>query len=182
MNPYISIWFNTKKTIDEKLKSDWIYDHGLIPYLLYGLNSSIEIYSDLLFLDVNTILIIIIAIAIGFISALFTRAIGLNALFYFGKIWKGKASKREIDTVLSLSFIPNIIVSSYLVIAVIVSRGDAIGLSANNIIVLVAYFFSMRILILGLARVQKFSYGLAILSIFLPQLLLLIIYLVVKGL
>lgn len=182
MNPYINIWFKTRKTIDDKIQSNWVHDYGFTPYLIYGLTLAIETYSDLLFLKFNTILILIIAIALGFVSAIITRAIGVNILFYIGKIWKGKASKSEIDTVLSLSLIPNILVSSYLVLAMALSFGEVMTFKENNIIVLVMYFFGLRILIFGIARVQKFSYGLAVLNIFVPQLIIVFIYLLIKEL
>ncbi len=183
MNPYYNSWFNARKIIDEKLKSDWVSDHGFIPYLIYGLNSSLLQASDLLFLGSNLsfIVVALVIIAVGFFYAIVIRVIAVNAVYFTGKLWKGQASKNEIDTVVSLSFIPYLIVLIYSVAITIASKGDIFIVSENGILTWIVYIFSLRILIFGIARVQKFSYGLSLLNAWLPQLIIIVIYLFIRG-
>jgi hypothetical protein len=186
MNPYFSIWFNTQKTIEEKLKSNWIDNYGAIPYLLFGINGSLIRGSDLqfiehlLFLELSPVIHFFILIAFGVASGLMTRVVGVYTLYFFGKIWKGHASKTEIDTVLSLSLIPEILISLYL-ITIMIIQGDLQIVKENNILTLVVYIFCLRILVFGLSRVQQYSFGLSLLNIWLPYILVILLYLVLYG-
>ena len=73
---------------------------------------------------------------------------------------------------MSLALIPEIISLSYILIVLTVT-GEVV--EVNYFIRLISWIFSIRILVIGLSKVQSFSYGLAILNIVLPALILVFI-------
>ena len=119
---------------------------------------------------------------LGTVMGLFSKLVWINIIFFFGKIWKGEATKRNIDTVLSLSLIPEVFKFIYLTGKVIVSNGSLNDLQISGALTIICLILSLRILLIGLSRVQKFSYGFALLNIFVPQLVLTILYFSIRGL
>jgi hypothetical protein len=54
---------------------------------------------------------------------------------------------------------------------VIIYSGEGTIVATDPLLEFICFLISMRILIIGLAKVQKFSYGLALLNVFLPALM-----------
>lgn len=186
MNPWISIWTKTRETIDHIKNSYWVEGQGLLPFYFFGINGAAE--SEILELIdfdpgfqsnlISVVLILVFGIGSGYIF----RFVWLNFIFFFGKIWKGQATKRNIDSVLSLSLIPEGFKFIYISGVIIVNNGNPIGLQINYALTLICFFLSIRILLVGLSRVQRFSYGTALLNIFLPQLILILLIVSIRGL
>ena len=164
------------------MKSGWVSNYGIIPYIFYGLYVSLLKAPNLLSYNLHPVVIVLLVIALGFFTALITRALYVNMVYYTGKIWKGQATKNEIDTVVSLSFIPYLIVLLHTITMLLFSLGDFSSIYENNILLLVVYLFSLRTILLGIAKVQKFSYGLSVLSIWLLPMIIVMIYFLLRGL
>ncbi len=135
MNPYLSIWFNTTKTIDavilNKVKFNFV-----LPILLAGVSSAIGSQSVIFNLD-NLIESIASSLIIIFLTFLAATYFFPWAIRMTGKIWKGNASFKQLQTIFGLSQIPVILVLS----------------------------LQLLNLIIGVSKVQKFSYGLAIVNL-----------------
>lgn len=104
----------------------------------------------------------------------------VNLIFYFGKIWKGQATKRNIDTVIALSLIPEILKFVNLTLRFAFQEDFGI-IHINYTLTIICAIISIRILIIGLARVQKFGYGISVLNLFLPQLIIAILYYSIRS-
>jgi hypothetical protein len=157
------------QTIEAKKSSQWSANQAWFPYILFGLNiafGAIPRYWDTI--DIFVILIIIVGGC--FLGALY-RLLQVNIIYFCGKIWHGKASTNEIDNVVALSLIPEILISIHLAGRFIIYGGEGTGVATDPLLEFVCFLISMRILLIGLAKVQKFSYGLALLNVVLPALM-----------
>lgn len=189
MNTWITVWAKTAKTIDHCKNTHWIDRAGLVPYFFLGLNSAIEsnlpalLYSETeVIKPQDKLLASVIILVAGILMGLIFRLVWVNMIFLFGKIMKGNANKKEIDTVLSLSFIPEIFKLLYAAGIVLFNQGDWTDVTVNNLVVIICYLLTIRIMILGISRVQRFSYGQAIVNIFTPQLVIVVLFLLIRGL
>lgn len=184
MNPWVTIWTNTTETIDKFKDSDWVNRAGFLPYFIFGINAASEAeIPRLLGYGVKSeglVPVVSIMLIVGILAGIILKVLWVNVIFFFGKIWKGQASRRNIDTVVSLCLFPEIFKLINLILNILIqdSMEEA---RINNALLIICYIIGFRILIIGLARVQRFSYGIAILNIFTPQLTLGILYYSIRG-
>jgi hypothetical protein len=185
MGPLTTIWIKTEETIDQFKDSNWVRRQGLLFYLIFGINATGE--TDILLLLGNdssalgTLLILFTLLFSGLIFGMLFRVIWVNLIFYFGKIWKGQATKRNIDTVIALCLIPEIFRLLSLTTSFI-AEDNLEDVKINSVVTIICAFLSLRILIIGLSRVQEFSYGISILSIVVPQIGLWLVYYSIREL
>jgi hypothetical protein len=155
-----------------------------MPYFFFGINAASE--SDIPKLigyetKAEGLIISLITIALlGLIGGIMLRAVWVNLIYYFGKIWRGQASRKNIDTVISLCLIPEIFKLANLIFRYIIldSIEDA---KINYALTIICFLIGFRILLIGLSRVQKFSYGISVLNVFVPQLILGALYYSIRG-
>lgn len=167
MNPYKEIWTKTGETID------YVINHGLdkrivnLNFFIAGLVATLMRIEDLVPLGFSLGLVVFLVQVV--LSGLIIKYILSYVYLLIGRIWKGKASLNQVILILSLALIPEII---YLIFI-------SIGLAAKGEVVeinyLIAWVFSMRILVIGLSKIQNFNYGLAILNIVLPGFIAIVI-------
>jgi hypothetical protein len=177
MNPYISIWTRTSETID------YLLVHGLnkkllnLNFLIAGLTAALLNLSENNAFAVFGVLggLIFLMFLTLFAWLLFKYILSYIYLLT-GKIWNGKANFRQVVLIMSLAFIPEIIYLTYILILFIVS-GEIV--EVNYLIRLIGWIFTIRILVIGLAKVQEFKYGLALLNLFLPAIILMVLSLLV---
>src|SRR5690606_37040046 len=120
-------------------------------------------------------------ILLGLLGGIILRAVWVSLILYFGKIWKGQASRKNIDTVISLCLIPEVLKLVNLLFSYTI-QADIEDAKINNALTIICFLISLRILLIGLSRVQKFSYGISVLNIFVPQLALGLLYYSMRGL
>jgi len=185
MNPWLNIWTRVTGTIDHLKNSNWVDGPGLIPFAILGINGAADSRLLLIF-DYDSGfeekgIALVVLLAGGAASGLLIRLVWVNLIFRFGKIWKGNGTKRNIATVLSLSLIPQTFGFLNLIESIIVNQGDLRQVRINNVITVICFILSFRILVIGLSRVQRFSYGLGILNLIVPQFIFALLYLVIKG-
>src|SRR6187402_2583680 len=180
MNPWITIWTKPAKTIDSLTDTHWAGSFGFIPFILFGINS----------IGVRLILIpnldltygIIFTIIAGFVLGILASIIWVNIIFLIGKIWKGQATRENIRLVLSLCLMPEIFRFINFIGSMIANRNNLNNVAINEVLTLVCVILGFRIIVIGLSRIQKYSFGLAILNIFIPQLIISVLYFSIKGL
>lgn len=106
MNPWVTIWTNTTETIDKFKDSDWVNRAGFLPYFVFGINAASEAEIPRLLgygaKSEGLVLVVSIMLIVGILAGIILKVLWVNVIFFFGKIWKGQASRRNIDTVVSL--------------------------------------------------------------------------------
>ncbi len=179
MNPWLTIWTNTTKTIDSLKDTHWADSFGFVHFILFGINSiGVKL---ILISNISLTYGIIFTIIAGSVLGILGSIVWVNIIFLFGKIWKGQATRENIRMVLSLSFMPELFRFINLIGSAIIHRENFNKISINNGLSLICFVLTFRIIIIGLSRVQQFRYGLAVLNIFVPQVLFTVLYLIIKG-
>jgi hypothetical protein len=175
MKTIFSIWTKPKTTFEfletqDEEKTDkninWLF--FIIPMSAGFMNAN----------DINRILNVNYFVGL-FIAMLVSGLIGLLLFKHFfsliiwlaGKIFQGKATKEEIQLVVAYSFVPNLVYLIFgllLIIPAIIF--DNIGLISyqHPITIFIIWIFTLRIMIIGLAKFNEYSYGYAILTIIIP--------------
>jgi hypothetical protein len=173
MNPFVSIWIKPKETIDRLKDSVWVNRVGLLPYLAAGINGVAESNVNPLFVKLDlqdSFLRIIVVVGLVIIASMIIRVIYVNLIFIVGKSLEGQATKRNIDTVLSLTMIPEFFKLTYLTI-VWVNGASIDNFEPSDTLYFICSVLSIIIAIIGLRHVQKFAYKYVLLNIFMPMVL-----------
>ena len=157
-NPYFSIWFKTTATIDKVLAKEVNFKFS-IPIALAVLSTFVKDWDkDSNILD--SLMTIMIGTAMGyFITGHFLPWLMIKT----GKIWNGKSNIRHLQLVFGLAHIPFLLI---LVLQSITLPAEDIRSSEEVSVVVqfLAWIFFVRILIIGISRVQGFTYGQAIVN------------------
>lgn len=175
MKPLFSIWINPKKTFEFLAEQDEEKNYKMINWLFFlipmssGFSNAHDL--DKLF-GGNYFIGLIIAMLVSGLMGLFIFKYLFSLIFWVSsKIFQGKATKEEIQLVIAYSLVPNIV---YLIIGLILIIPaiilDNIGLInyQHPITIFIIWIFTLRIMIFGLANFNNYSYGYAILTIFIP--------------
>lgn len=173
-DPYFSVWFNTRATIDNILTGQVRFKY-YIPILLTIFSGYIGELDRPLDEGIHIALILsAITILLGyFLLGHFIPWIILK----IGKIWNGKSGLKELQIVIGLTQIPVILILIEQLIFMAFGEIKP-DWSVNIGIQWISWVFYMRILIIGIARVQGFNYGIAILNLVLSLLPFLLIRLI----
>jgi len=175
-SPYYTIWFSPTKTIIGVLSKQIKFRHHL-PILIAVISSALgsDIIKMLGFGIVDSILTLIafsvlVYIGIGYLLPWWIMTIG--------KIWKGNAKFIEIQIVFGLAYIPTLFILIYQLIhlSIGVFLADTEVNYAIRFIVAIFYF---RTIIIGIAKTQGFTYGLAIINLIVSVIPLIIIRLII---
>lgn len=172
-NPYLTIWTKPKETFETFFSEREGNPTYGFPFVVNGISLG-------LFNGANTVAIFNINPTLydKFIAYTFSIAVSIGLVYLFlgliqpwfvqviGQLWKGQASRNKIANVNSLSIIPYCLVLLYQLILLIQWQEPLINEGIHYLI----WLLSFRILVMGVAMVQKFSYGLALLNILLSLL------------
>ncbi len=160
-NPYFTIWFRPVKTIDSILSNRIAFDYR-IPILLAAISENFDnkISEEFGFGLIGSILILLIFVGLGyFIIAHFFPWWVLK----IGKIWNGKSKLKDMQIIFGLANIPISLILIYqllgLFLGEIISKVDV-----NYGLQVILWIFFIRILIIGIAKTQGFTYGMAIVN------------------
>ena len=175
MRPILSIWVKPRQTFELLAERDATENNKMIRILFFLTSmvagfSSAKNFSELFGGNIYVGL---------FIALLFSGLLGLflwNTIFSFiiwgvGKIFQGKATKDKIKLVIAYSLIPNLvhlIIGLILVILAVIMNNTGLINYQNPITLFVLWIFTFRILIIGLAFFNKYSYGYAVLTVLIP--------------
>ncbi|WP_421876743.1 hypothetical protein [Marinoscillum sp.] len=169
-NPFLSIWTKPRWTFDHFFQArngDSLYGW---PFLIYGIYTAIAIGKDVALLfdrDPSPVTRLGATIFITlFNTGVFLLVLGKIypwIIQKIGKLWEGKASINQLGTVHAMAIIPYTLELVYQLILIAL---DLEG-SENPYHALLSYIIwilNIRIIIIGISKAQKFSYGLALLN------------------
>ncbi len=136
-----------------------------------GFSMSFDI-NKILGLEINYYVALIISLFVSGLLGLFTYKYILSYIIWgAGKIFQGKATINKIRLALACSIIPNLVhllIGLILLIpAIILDNNGLIGYQ-HPVTIYVLWVFTFRILVIGLAYFNKYSFGYAILTIIIP--------------
>jgi hypothetical protein len=173
MKPWITIWYKTSETFDYlietkkfDIKYNWIF-YGIA--LIVGIPKALDPdYSEIL----SPIFALIIGIAGTLFGGLLIQYLWVFVFWIFGKILQGKATNEEIRIVFAYSILPFFFKLVLMILDLLKLFGDTseiknIGLY-NNFTNGILFLLFLRLFIIGLSKVQKFSYLYALLNILIP--------------
>lgn len=178
MNVYRTIWLQPKKTLEKTVAQKPLQPLFITPIIIIGLSVALDLYPEINSFsgyedDNYWVLLFVVPIGIG--SAFLLIGYLMPSLIkLFGRIWKGKATLRQLANVCSLSFIPSGLVLIHQIVHFSIGIDPYLA-QVNQGMHFLLWLWSLRLLIIGVAKVQKFSYGMALLNIFVGFLPLLII-------
>lgn len=176
MNPYKSIWLNPRVTFEE-LASREKQPLLVLPIIGNGLIFGLDTYPDIasIFDEGERIWAFLLALPLGVgLSFLILGLIIPGLIKLSGRIWKGESTLRKMVNVCSLSFFPLSIILIYQV-SIFIFGAEPKMENINYGIIYLLWLWSFGLLIIGVAKIQKFKYGVALLSIlfsYLPVLIL----------
>lgn len=168
MNPYASIWLQPKQTIENFFDSKDKQPLYFLPILIAGASFSINMTPEIGGLYAEdypawfSIVLLPLGIGISFLIFAFILP-GLTRAF--GKIWNGQATMRQMVNAYSLSIIPMLIILIYQVI-LFASETEPVFENMNSSIEYILRLWTLALLVLGVAKIQGFSYGIALLNVF----------------
>lgn len=183
MNPYKTIWLQPKRTFVEfvlKREDQSLY---AIPIVLLGVVMGLDMANDIrvLFGDGYLFLPFLISIIVGIAVAFLIFAwICPGLVKLLGRIWQGKATMRQLVNVYSVSLIPY----ALLLINQMVLLSFGVDPSVDQVnggVHFIIHAWTFGLLIVGVSKVQQFSYGFALLNIFMAYLPMLILGLLVGN-
>ena len=162
-NPYFTVWFNPKTTIDNILTEQvrFRYYTPILLSVMSGFLGTITditaVFDELLYALVSGV----VFIALGYlvISRLLPWLIHRA-----GRIWDGKSNIHELRVIVGLAQVPVCLVLIEQCIFLLFGELKA-DWEVNIGIHWLVWVFYMRILIIGVARTQGFSYGMAFLNL-----------------
>jgi hypothetical protein len=173
MNPFKDIWLNTDKCIDYYLNSTNNKPYLIELVWIVGFANGIRIC-----LDFTSELRYFLLIVVPLITVILFRAFYPWLLFQIGKLVGGQGSKQDLRLIVSLASIPYLLDLGYLILVIIIPGNQN---SSHGAIDFLVWVFTLRVLIIGVAKVQRVSYVFSFMSIFIPYFVLFGIRLILLG-
>lgn len=161
INPYITSWFKPKITVENILTKKVKFNYK-IPIILSGISTFIG-ERIVEFGLVGSIIVIIIGTAIMY---MFIAYVLPWIILKTDKWINGHATFYQIQKIAALSQIPIIAGLVYQIVLAIfgqIKSYDELNIAVQFMI----WLFSVRLLIIGIAKAQEISYGFALLNIIL---------------
>lgn len=151
MSPWLTVWKNPIRTIEEYKDTPWVNRQGFISYMI----ASISLWRDdspisPLFEEPDVTGIMVTLIGILITAAIF-RVIWVGLVFLLGLIWRGQATRRNIDTVVAVSIIPLAILVFYETVCLL------LHLQSYAIVDYIFFSITLWIMVFGIAYVQGFN-------------------------
>lgn len=185
-NPYLLIWTRPKETFRlffKERSSKSIYKP---PFIVLGISVALDTGQDIFQVLATesslTTKILVYLFLIPITSGLAFLFLGLIQPWIIklvGNIWNGKATRKEIANVNSLSYIPTCLIAIYQVVLLSIGQEPSTD-NINMIFHYAVWFITISLFIIGLSFVQKFTYGMAVLNFFLSILPFIILGLLIS--
>lgn len=170
MNPFQTIWLNPKRTFDYFVTNNEDQSLFATPLILLGVSSGLDISTDLVN-DIGSKWASLLAgIPLGIGLSFFIMAFVIPGMIkLFGRIWKGPATMRQLVNVCSIAYIPFCLILIHQIALLLVGEAGT-SEQVNQGISYTLWLWSFGLLIIGVAKVQRFSYGMALLNILISDL------------
>ena len=181
MNPLATIWLKPRQTFEDFIEKKKDHPIFVIPIILLGIMMGIDLSTDLIFLMVNRWVSLMIGICLGIGVSFFNFAFFMPGLIKIcGKLWKGQATMRQLVNVCAIAHIPFSLVLIQQIALLLIGQSGAIE-QVNPGVSNVIWLWSISLLIIGVAKVQRFSSGMALLNIFISALPIILLGLIVSA-
>jgi hypothetical protein len=118
----------------------------------------------------NIYLTIITVLLLSLAGGITTKFIFSFILWGIAKLLQGEASTRQVRTIVAYTLVPqliNLVIFIVLIIIADINNDATIVTYQNPLTQIIIWFFSVRIMIIGLSRYNKFTYGTALINILL---------------
>jgi len=175
MKPLFSIWIKPKKTFEYLINLDYVKLCNKLDITLAFIALSLIIQSmsrDIhKTLDLGFGYLIIMGIISLIFGFLFLKYVYAYILLLFSKLFQGKADITKIRIALTYALVPlliNLIISLGLIISSIVTKNVELLSYQIPITYFVLGIISLRILVIGLAYFNKYSYGYSLMTVLIP--------------
>lgn len=179
MNPFRTIWLNPKKTFEEFVVNNEDQTLFATPVIILGVSFGLDISTDLVDVMGTRWASLLAGIPIGIGLSFFIMAFVIPGMIkLFGRIWKGPATMRQLVNVCSIAYIPFCLILVHQIALLLVGE-DGTQEQVNQGISYILWLWSFGLLIIGVAKVQHFSYGMALLNILISDLPFIIIGLLI---
>lgn len=169
MNYFTNVWFNTAKLADYGIEKGWNFNKAFLGYFIAGLS----VFISLPKLDLVGNWGFLFYPIISFIFAVVFSYVGPAIFYFIGNIWIAQRSFKDYRAVMGLSLYPEVLNLVYHAFSYVVLDDPE---KENGILTLLITLLSVRILTIGIAKTQKFSYGLALLNVLLPSIIVGLVY------
>jgi len=179
MNPYRTIWLNPKRTFEDFVVNNEDQSLFVMPFIILGIGFGLDMSTDTSAIISERLANLFLNLLLGIGASFFVMALVIPGMIkLFGKIWKGPATMRQLVNVCSLAYIPFSLIVIHQIILTI--AGGTGGMDdVNQGISYILWLWSFGLLIIGVAKVQRFSYGMALLNILISDLPFILIGLII---
>lgn len=177
MNPYRTIWLNPTQTFTDFVVNNKSQSLFALPIIIMGVSLGLDMTPEISNLIDEEFVwwSLLITIPTGIGTAFLTLGFlspGLVKLV--GQIWSGKSTMRQMVNVYSISSIPFGFLLVYQLILFFIGEEPLLN-RVNAGLSYVIWLWSFGLLIIGISKIQQFSYGMALLNILLGYLPIIII-------
>ena len=169
MNPIFSIWINPRQTfqfLEQRNEAKNNTSINILFFLTAGATHVADINKPI---SGNFYIDLMISLVLSGLIGLFLWKFVLSYIVLgVGKIFKGKATKNEINLTLAFSFVPNLVhlvIALIMIIPAIIFKNDQLIIYQHPITIIVLWIVAARILLYGLAYFNKYTYGYALLTV-----------------
>jgi hypothetical protein len=173
VNLFRDIWFNTEKTIDHcrsQPENIQVY-YQLLPSL-FAFAEFFEYVRRFGWELFPLFLIALPAVTIVLFKYLYPWIV-----LRVGRLMSGAARLDEIRLIFYLCSIPSAILVLFYTLEILVPGDQTARAALFEIIV---WIFTVRILVIGISRVQKISYTFAVMNLAIPHIIFVAIYLIIR--
>jgi hypothetical protein len=162
-NPYYTVWLNPTKTVLNVL-SDRIKFRFQIPIFIAAISGTLstDVTSEFGFGVIGSTIVLIPVIGISYLILTYLYP---WSIMITGKLLKGKSNFRELQLTIGLASIPIFLTLIYQLLRLSLSESIS-STEVNYAIQFIVWIFYIRTLIIGISKSQKFSYGFALVNIF----------------
>jgi len=177
MNPYQTIWLNPKRTFNDFVVNNESQSLFALPIIIMGLSLGLDLTPQInaLFDDEFVWWILLITIPAGIGTAFLILGFIMPGLVKLvGRIWNGQSTMRQMVNVYSISSIPFGLLLIYQLLLFAIGEDPLLD-RVNAGLSYVLWLWSFGLLIIGISKIQRFSYGMALLNILLSYLPIFII-------
>jgi CBS domain containing-hemolysin-like protein len=186
MRTFLTIWTKPTETFEYLVKKEkddldfylnTLFFLGSLAMVLPGIVGTSTIS------DVFEFTYLILRLTVASFACLLIFKYFLVSLFWnIGKILQGKASRYEVRIVLAYSMIPSMISLSLSCILMIIANDMTVMSNMHQGSILLIWLVGAHILILGIAKFNKFTFGYTMINIFLAITLMQALALLLKYL
>jgi hypothetical protein len=181
MNPYRDIWLTPRRAFLPLYESRQHQPLFVTPIVVSGVVMGLNMMADFTDLPLHGVVVAAMVMAIPISIGLAFLATGLvmpGCVKIAGSIWSGQATMRQLVNVFSISSLPFCVLLAAQIITMSMGRNPDLDETSVGLRYIVS-LWSFSLLIIGIATVQRFRFGVALMSLVIAYLPFLLIALLI---